>query len=123
MGQAAEAKSELQAVHSRGCANCGAMLRRGRGFTFKVDPAAARQGIRAQVDEITKCALCALRHVPMLRRSLAVAAVVGTIVTLLNHGDTILLGHWHDALYWKIPPTFCVPFCVATFGAMTNGRR
>ena len=59
----------------------------------------------------------------MLRRSLMVAVVVGTILTLLNQGDTILAGNWKTALYWKIPLTYCVPFCVATFGALTNSRH
>jgi hypothetical protein len=59
----------------------------------------------------------------MLRRSLKVAAVVGTILTLLNQGDIILAGGWENALYWKVPLTYCVPFCVATFGSLANGRR
>tara|TARA_B100000315_G_scaffold252792_1_gene290311 strand:+ start:867 stop:1025 length:159 start_codon:yes stop_codon:yes gene_type:complete len=52
-----------------------------------------------------------------------VALVVGTILTLLNQGDIIMAGQWESALYWKIPLTYCVPFCVATFGALANGRR
>jgi hypothetical protein len=52
-----------------------------------------------------------------------VAAVVGTILTLLNHGDTILARGWENILYWKIPLTYCVPFFVATFGALANGRH
>jgi hypothetical protein len=59
----------------------------------------------------------------MLRRSLSVALVVGTVLTILNQGDTLFAGEWKSALYWKIPLTFCVPFLVATFGAMTNVRR
>ncbi len=123
MSQAVDTEAELQAVHSPVCAACGAKLRQGWGFVFRPDPAAARQGIRAQADEITRCILCAFRHVPMLRRSLLVALVVGTILTLLNQGDTIFAGNWANALYWKVPATFCVPFCVATFGALTNSRR
>ncbi|PKB79639.1 MAG: hypothetical protein BZY88_12415 [SAR202 cluster bacterium Io17-Chloro-G9] len=59
----------------------------------------------------------------MLRRSLKVAAVVGTLLTLLNQGDSIFSGAWPSALYWKIPLTYCVPFLVATFGALTNIRK
>jgi len=59
----------------------------------------------------------------MLRRSLMVAAVVGTIITLLNQGDIILAGYWKTVLYWKIPLSYCVPFCVATYGALSNTRR
>jgi hypothetical protein len=59
----------------------------------------------------------------MLRRSAIVAVVVGTILTLLNQGDGLLSGNWNDALYWKIPLTYCVPFLVATYGALTAARR
>ncbi len=73
--------------------------------------------------EMLKCGGCAIRHAPMLRRSITVALVVGTILTLLNQGDIILGGNWKSALYWKIPLTYCVPFCVATYGALTASRR
>ena len=59
----------------------------------------------------------------MLRRSLMVSLVVGTALTLLNQGDTLLAGRWNNALYWKIPLTYCVPFLVATYGALTNSRK
>ncbi len=72
---------------------------------------------------MVKCIRCAPRHWPMLRRSLIVAAVVGTILTLLNQGDSLLTGQWNNALYWKIPLTYCVPFLVATYGALTAARR
>jgi hypothetical protein len=59
----------------------------------------------------------------MLRRSLIAAVVVGSALTMLNQGDTLLSGQWANALYWKIPLTYCVPFCVATYGALTNSRQ
>jgi hypothetical protein len=59
----------------------------------------------------------------MLRRSAVVAIVVGTILTLLNQGDSMFSGDWSYALYWKIPLTYCVPFLVATYGALTAARR
>jgi len=52
-----------------------------------------------------------------------VALVVGSILTLLNQGDILFAGNWVGAMYWKIPLTYCVPFCVATYGALSNGRR
>ncbi|PKB72990.1 MAG: hypothetical protein BZY75_04185 [SAR202 cluster bacterium Io17-Chloro-G7] len=76
-----------------------------------------------QAGEITKCIACAVRHQPMLRRSFTVALVVGTILTILNQGDTLFAGEWKSPLYWKIPLTYCVPFCVATYGALSNNRR
>ena len=105
------------------CSRCGRQTRRGWGFAFKVAPPLAGKEVATQLGEGFKCARCALLHKPMLWRSLTVALVVGTALTLLNHGDTILAGHWRSALYWKIPLTYCVPFCVATFGALTNSRR
>ena len=59
----------------------------------------------------------------MLKRSAIVAVVVGTILTLLNQGDGLLAGQWNNSLYWKIPLTYCVPFLVATYGALTAARR
>ena len=123
MDQAVDAEVNNAAVHPIGCARCGRTLRRGWGFAFKVDLTSAGKGVATQLGEMVKCTLCALRHTPMLKRSLTVALVVGTILVLLNQGDTILAGNWKPGLYWKIPLTYLVPFCVATFGALTNSRR
>lgn len=64
-----------------------------------------------------------MRHWPMLRRSLIASVVVGTALTALNQGDTILAGQLTNALAWKIPLTYCVPFLVATYGALSNSRN
>jgi len=58
-----------------------------------------------------------------VRRSLLVALIVGTILTAINQGNLILRGDWPDSLYWKIPLTYAVPYCVATTGAILNARR
>lgn len=58
----------------------------------------------------------------MLRRSLVVALIVGTILTAINQGSIILGGDFPPSLYWKVPLTYCVPFCVATAGALLNAR-
>jgi hypothetical protein len=121
--QAIDEKPELAAADLSACYRCGRRLTRGWGFFLRTSPTLARQEIGFRAGEIAKCLLCAVRHPPMLRRSLRVAAVVGTILTLLNQGDIILAGEWETALYWKIPLTYCVPFFVATFGALANGRR
>ena len=63
-----------------------------------------------------------MRHWPMLRRSLVASLVVGTALTALNQGDAILSGQIAGALAWKIPLTYCVPFLVATYGALSNSR-
>ena len=104
------------------CDGCGRSLRRGWTFIFKGTSGTKAGGI-TEGKEITKCLRCALRHFAMLRRSLVAALVVGTALTLLNQGDTLLSGQWNAALYWKIPLTYCVPFCVASYGALANSRK
>ncbi|MCS5648550.1 MAG: nitrate/nitrite transporter NrtS [Dehalococcoidia bacterium] len=48
------------------------------------------------------------------------ASLVGTILILLNQGDFIFTGDFYKGLIWKVPLTYLVPFCVATWGAVTN---
>jgi len=57
---------------------------------------------------------------PVLKRSLAVALVVGTILNAINQGPEI----WHGdpVVVWKLAMTYCVPFCVASFGAYSALR-
>jgi hypothetical protein len=71
---------------------------------------------------LVKCRRCALRHRPMVARSLAVASVVGTLLLIINQGDVLLSASWPHALLWKIPLTYLVPFLVATWGALVNSR-
>ena len=96
------------------CQRCGRTTASAASFTFRPRGAAAG---------ITKCVRCALRHWPMLRRSLIASAVVGTALTALNQGDAIVTGNLAGALAWKIPLTYCVPFLVATYGALANSRN
>ena len=121
MKQAIE--SAANAEHAPICSQCGRTLRQGRGFAFRIASAQGVSNTKTSLSQVSKCIRCAIHHTPMLQRSLMVAVVVGTILTLLNQGDTILVANWKNALYWKIPLTFCVPFCVATYGALANSRR
>lgn len=105
------------------CANCGRILQSGWVFSFKTKPGFDEAGVPDRAAELTKCTICALRHRPMLKKSLAACLVVGTILTALNQGDAIVSGQWTGALYWKIPLTYCVPFLVATYGALVNNRK
>lgn len=66
-----------------------------------------------------KCALCNRR---LIARSLAVAAVVGTILVSINQGDRLVDGGSGDDLLWRIPLTYAVPYVVATAGALLNAR-
>ena len=90
---------------------------------FKGKPRPSSNGPVPAASLTIKCLRCALRHIPMLRRSLIAALFVGTVLTLLNQSNALLSGQWHNDLYWRIPLTYCVPFCVATYGALTNSRQ
>ena len=51
------------------------------------------------------------------RRSLAAAVIVGTILNLINQGDALF---GDKALDWlKLVLTYIVPYCVATYGAVS----
>ncbi len=44
--------------------------------------------------------------------------VVGSILTLINYGDVLLAGQLSSAMAWKIPLTYLVPYCVATYASV-----
>ena len=52
---------------------------------------------------------------PVAKNSLVVALIVGTILNAINQGDVVLSGSQLD--WFKVVLTYCVPFCVATYGA------
>lgn len=54
------------------------------------------------------------------KKAFLTALVVGTILTAINHGDIILLGEWPPLA--KVLLTYCVPYCVTTWGAITGKR-
>ncbi len=54
------------------------------------------------------------------KKAFMTAAVVGTALTIINHGDTLLHGNFPPI--WKVLLTYCVPFCVTTWGAYTGKR-
>ena len=105
------------------CQPCHKDVSRRLAFSFKGRAVPGAGGAAESPGEIIKCVSCALLHRPMLKRSAVAGLVVGTILTLLNQGDTLLAGQWNNALYWKIPLTYCVPFLVATYGALVNSRK
>jgi hypothetical protein len=75
------------------------------------------------LDGAERCLRCTLRYWPLLRRSAQTALVVGTILVGINQGAVLLKGSRPLALLWEIPLTYMVPFCVATWGALSNNRR
>lgn len=56
----------------------------------------------------------------IMRRAVKTAVIVGTLLTLINQGDTLLAG---AAPNWvKLCLTYLVPYCVSTHGAVTALR-
>ncbi|MDP6345478.1 MAG: nitrate/nitrite transporter NrtS [Alphaproteobacteria bacterium] len=54
------------------------------------------------------------------RKALGTALVVGTILVVINHGDVLAAADWPPL--WKVLLTYSVPYCVATWGAITGKR-
>ena len=90
------------------CANCGRALAERACYLIGAD---------------LRCLPCALGHRPMLRRSALTALVVGTFLVLINQGGILMSGASPASLAWQIPLTCAVPFCVATWGAVSNSHH
>jgi len=54
------------------------------------------------------------------KRAFFTALVVGTILTTINHGDVLIAGSAPPLI--KVVLTYCVPYCVTTWGAITGKR-
>lgn len=57
----------------------------------------------------------------MPRRSLIVAVVVGTLLNAIDQGDALLAGENVNLV--KLLLTYAVPYCVATYGAVSLRLR
>jgi hypothetical protein len=57
---------------------------------------------------------------PSVRRSVAVAIIVGSALNLINQGPEMLSGHW--PVMWKLAMTYVVPFLVASYGSYAAFR-
>jgi hypothetical protein len=56
--------------------------------------------------------------------SAKVALFVGTILGLINYGDRIFVHGDMRPMDWiKLAVTYCVPYCVATYGAAKYAMR
>src|SRR3954470_9729275 len=89
------------------CARCACDLAPKQGFAMSRE---------------RRCLRCTLLRPALLRRSFVTALVVGTLVTAINQGNIMLRGDFPSDLVWKIPLSYCLPFCVATWGALVNSR-
>ena len=52
------------------------------------------------------------------KRAFITALIVGTILTAINHGDLLVAGTAPPLA--KVALTYCVPYCVTTWGAVTG---
>jgi hypothetical protein len=96
------------------CVACGRALDLAAGLCFRFASGGEQTSL--------KCSRCALRHPPLLRKALATALVVGTILTLINQGNLLLAGSLTPDLVWKIPLTYVVPFAVSSYSALAISR-
>lgn len=66
------------------------------------------------------CLLCL--QPSTLRRTIPIALVVGSLLTLINEGDLLLAGDVSARTAVKIVLNFCVPFVVSSLGFATGSR-
>lgn len=83
-------------------------------------PARFRFARRDRVEE--KCLRHALAHRPLVRTAAVTSLVVGTILTAINQGNLLIDGMFPEVLLWKVPLTYAVPYCVATWSALRISR-
>jgi hypothetical protein len=53
----------------------------------------------------------------IIRRALLTSAVVGSVLLLINHGDTIKVQEYPEL--WKVGLTYLVPFLVTIWGSLS----
>jgi hypothetical protein len=58
----------------------------------------------------------------MVARALKVSLIVGTLLNLINSGDSLLAGALPPNA-WKIPLTYLVPFLVSYYSSAAERRR
>jgi hypothetical protein len=85
--------------------------------------AVARFHFPAAAGASDKCFRHALVHGRVVRTAIATAAVVGTVLTLINQGNLMLAGDWRVDMAWKVPLTYCVPYAVVTWSALRTAWR
>ena len=58
-----------------------------------------------------------------LRKTVAVALIVGTVLFFINQFDVMLAGHATTLTWLKVALTYVVPFCVSNYGVLVASRR
>ncbi|WP_187292476.1 nitrate/nitrite transporter NrtS [Octadecabacter antarcticus] len=60
---------------------------------------------------------------PVRRRALRISLAVGTILAIINHGDTIFWGSISQSDAIRIAVTYVVPYCVSTLSSVMAIRE
>jgi hypothetical protein len=60
---------------------------------------------------------------PHLRKTTAIALVVGTVLFCINQLDVVLRGDATAAVWVKSAVTYLVPFCVSNAGVLVASRE
>ena len=58
----------------------------------------------------------------VVRRAALTALVVGSLLVGINQGDLLLSGELSWRLVSKVALTYCVPYCVTTWGVLGGAR-
>ncbi|HLZ69439.1 MAG TPA: nitrate/nitrite transporter NrtS [Dehalococcoidia bacterium] len=101
-----EPSEAIQTVALPRCGQCGRVL---------------RPGFRLRGGDL-RCGQHVIQHPAVWKRSLATAAIVGTVLTAINQGNFILGHGFSQQILLKMGLTYCVPFCVSTSGALGAAR-
>ena len=66
---------------------------------------------------------CIATRRSVMTRAAKIASIVGTVLILINHSDTIMMnkGDWTTLL--KCMLTFAVPYCVSTYSSVMAIRE
>jgi len=58
-----------------------------------------------------------------LRRTLLIAAIVGTLLSLVNQGSVIFGGDANAATWLRVAANYLIPFCVSSAGFLAATRE
>lgn len=57
-----------------------------------------------------------------LRRTVVIAVIVGTLLSIVNQGDVLLRGDATTVTWLRVLANYLVPFCVSTAGFLSATR-
>lgn len=69
-----------------------------------------------QTFDVTLHILC---NKAIMKKALGIAIVVGSILNIINQGDYIFAMMYEEINFYKISLTYCVPFLVSTYTAIS----